>query len=142
MCSALSAYAQVVNFEPSLQTAFEKAAQQHKLVFVEYYNTECPVCKKLEPVFANDELSKFYNENFINYKLNTEHIKKEDSVFIQRAGLKFESVPYFLFFDSNQRFVHYSGTKQDISYLINAGKTALNPTERTTNLVNKYKEEH
>ena len=130
--------AQAVIFEPSLKTAFEKAEQQKKLVFVEYYNSECPVCKKLEPVFSDAELGKFYNEHFINYKLNTENIRKEDSLFILRTGLKFESVPYFLFFDNTEHFVHYSGTKQDITYLIEAGKTALNPVERSANLVNKY----
>jgi thiol-disulfide isomerase/thioredoxin len=131
--------AQTVNFESSLKTAFEKAKHENKLVFVEYYNEECPVCQKLEPVFRDSALSKFYNEHFINYKLNTENIKKEDSLFILGTGLKFESVPYFLFFDEHQNFVHYSGTKQDIEYLVTAGKTALDPKERTAELANKYK---
>jgi thiol-disulfide isomerase/thioredoxin len=131
--------AQNVIFEPSLKTAFEKAEQENKLVFVEYYNAECPVCQKLEPVFRDTVLGKFYNEHFINYKLNTENIKKEDSLFIQQTGLKFESVPYFLFFDSHKNFVHYSGTKLDIAYLVMAGETALNPEERTAGLSNKYK---
>ena len=138
LCSTLFCLAQRVSFEPSLTIAFEKAMQQNKIVFVEYYNAECPVCKKLEPVFADIELSKFYNDNFISYKLNTENIKKEDSLFIQKAGLSFESVPYFLFFDNSRHFVHYSGTRQDIPYLINAGKTALDPNERTASLADKY----
>lgn len=138
LCSSLLCFAQPVNFEPSLKAAFEKARQQKKLVFVEYYNAECPVCIKLEPVFADTELSKFYNDNFISYKLNTKQIKKEDSLFIQKAGFRFESVPYFLFFDNDQGFVHYSGTKQDITYLINAGKTALVPGERSVDLPAKY----
>ncbi len=134
----VASFAQHVNFEPSLNIALDKAKQQNKILFVEYYNAECPVCQKLEPVFTDKELGKFYNDNFINYKLNTEHIKKEDSLFINKAGLSFTSVPYFLFFDTDQHFVHYSGTKQDIPYLINAGKTALDQLERTGNLANKY----
>lgn len=138
LCSGTVGLAQQVNFMPSLQTAFDKAKQQHKMVFVEYYNAECPVCKKLEPVFADTALAGFYNENFTAYKLNTEHIKKEDSLFINKAGLRFESVPYFLFFDTDQQFVHYSGTKTDITYLINAGRTAMDKQERSGNLANKY----
>ncbi len=130
--------AQHVNFEPSLKIAFDKARQQNKLVFIEYYNAECPVCKKLEPVFSDNELAKFYNENFISYKLNTENIKKEDSLFIEHAGLKFESVPWFLFFDKEGNFVHYSGTKQEIAYLIAAGQTAMDPQNRSADLHNKY----
>ena len=138
LMGSLCCTAQRVNFEPSLNIALDKAKQQNKMLFVEYYNAECPVCQKLEPVFADKELGKFYNDNFINYKLNTEHIKKEDSLFINKAGLSFTSVPYFLFFDTDQHFVHYSGTKQDIPYLINAGKTAMDQLERTGSLAAKY----
>jgi hypothetical protein len=130
--------AQSVHFEPSLQIAFEKAAQQNKLVFVEYYNADCPICKKLEPVFNDSTLSKFYNEHFINYKLNTENIKKEDSLFITQTGLKFESVPWFLFFDTDKNLVHYAGTKPDVTYLNNIGTTALNTEERSAALAGKY----
>lgn len=137
LCS-LSATAQHVNFEASPAAAFARAKMEKKQVFVEYYNAECPVCKKLEPVFDDKELSGFYNEHFINYKLNTENIGKEDSLFIAGAGLTFDSVPYFLFFDSDGSFVHYSGTKNDINYLIDAGKTALQPADRTGALAGKY----
>ena len=136
-CTAFCS-AQKLLFEPSLKTAFEKAVRENKLVFVEYYNAECPVCKKLEPVFSDTALAKFYNEHFISYKLNTENIKKDDSLFIQKAGLEFETVPYFLFFDKTGHFVHYSGTKQDIEYLVAAGRTALDPKQRTGDLGNKY----
>ncbi len=134
----LSAAAQHVNFEASLKVAFDKAQLQHKIVFVEYYNAECSVCKKLEPVFSDNDMAAFYNEHFISYKLNTENIKKEDSLFIANARFRFESVPWFIFFDANGNFVHYSGAKNDITYLVDAGKTAMEPTNRAADLVNKY----
>ena len=136
--SAVYTDAQGVNFQPTLQTAFEKATEQNKLVFIEYYNADCPVCKKLEPVFSDTALAKFYNQHFINYKLNTENIKKEDSLFMDHTGLKLETVPWFIFFSSNKDFVHYSGTKPEIAYLINIGNTALNPDERSASLAGKY----
>jgi len=138
LLSSLCTAAQSVHFEMSLQTTFEKAAQQNKMVFVEYYNADCPVCKKLAPVFSDTALGKFYNTHFVNYKLNTENIKKEDSLFIDHTGLKFESVPWFIFFDSSKHFLHYSGTKPAIDYLINIGNTALNPEERAAALPGKY----
>jgi hypothetical protein len=130
--------AQHVNFETSLKVAFEKASQQKKLVFIEYYNAECPVCKKVEPVFDEKEMAAFYNEHFISYKLNTENIKKEDSLFIANSTLRFESVPWFLFFNTAGKLVHYSGAKNDVTYVVDAGKTALDPANRTEDLVNKY----
>ena len=138
LLSYLVSPAQHVNFEASLKGAFNKATQEKKLVFVEYYNAECTVCKKLEPVFIDSTLAKFYNEHFANYKLNTENIKKEDSLFIANAGLRLESVPWFLFFDTDGRLVHYSGTKNDIAFLVDAGRTALQPANRSADLVNKY----
>ncbi|HMC99613.1 MAG TPA: thioredoxin family protein [Ferruginibacter sp.] len=131
-------FATQVNFESTLDAALKKAKEQNKLVFIEYYNSECHVCKKLEPVFSNDTLSDFYNKYFICYKLNTEKIKKEDSLFIAHAGLTFESVPYFLFFDKDGHFVHYADPKQDVDFLVNAGAIAMEPTERTGALEGKY----
>lgn len=134
----VSSFAQHVNFEPALSIALKKARAQNKPLFIEYYNSECSVCQKLEPVFLNDTLARYYNEHFVSYKLNTEKEKKEDSLFIARAGLHFEDVPNFLFFDSNGKFIHYSGTKPEIHYLINAATTALDPNERSSSLAQKY----
>ena len=138
LLSGLFSTAQHVHFEASLKAAFDKAKQEKKLLFIEYYNAECPVCKKLEPVFDDKELAAFYNEHFISYKLNTENIKKEDSLFISAAGFRFDSVPWFLFFDSDGNFVHYSGTKNDINYLVEAARTALQPADRSSALAGKY----
>ena len=137
-CGLASCSAKGVKWEPSLAAAFDKAAKENKMVFVEYFSSTCPHCKKVEPHFSNDTLAQFYNENFINYKLDNEKIKKEDSLFILERNLTFESVPFFLFFDKNKNFLHFSGAKAETPYLINIGKTALNPNERTASLKGKY----
>lgn len=130
---------QNVEFEETLQTAFEKAKKENKLVFIEYYNSDCTICKSIEPLFSNSELAKFYNSNFINYKLNTNGgLQGADLDFMTETGLKFQGVPFFLFFDANKKFVHYSGAKADVDYLLGIGKTALNPTARTGSLQEKY----
>ena len=128
------ALGQSVHFENSLKTAFEKAKQENKPVFIEYYNSECPVCRKLEPYFSDARMGDFYNTHFVNYKLNTKDMIKEDSLFMAKSGIKFTHVPYFLFFDANQKFLHYSDTKPEVDYLIEIGIKALNPVERDANL--------
>lgn len=133
-----SCSAKGVKWESSIASAFEKAKKENKIVFVEYFSSTCPHCKKIEPFFSNDSLANFYNENFINYKLDNEKIKKEDSLFIVEQGLTFESVPFFLFFDKDKNFLHYSAVKPETAMLINAGQTALNPAERTATLKTKY----
>ena len=134
----LPANAQPVHFEKSLQEAFTKAGLEKKPVFIEYYNSLCVVCNRLESVFSNVKLGEFYNAHFVNYKLNTEKMKTEDSLFMVRSKLKFTAVPYFLFFDASENFLHYSDTKPDVDFLIEAGTKALNRDERVGGLKLKY----
>ncbi len=137
--SAQLCCSQSVHFEPSLEVAFKKASLQNKLVFIEYYNSDCPVCKKVEPLFDNPEIATLYNANFINYKLNTKQaLTGYELEFLTESGLQFQSVPFFLFFDSDKNFVHYSGVRAEVNYLLEIGKTALKPLARTGSLREKY----
>ena len=132
-------FGQKVVFESSADVAFVKAKKLNKLVFIEYYNTDCTICMSIQPLFENKEMADFYNTNFVNYKINTKGgLKGKDSLFMAERKLKFMGVPFFLFFDSNKNFVHYSGAKNDLEYLINIGKKALNSEERTGSLQTKY----
>ena len=134
-----SSFGQKVNFETSAEVAFTKAKKENKLVFIEYYNEECTICQSIEPLFSNKEMAEFYNKNFINYKINTKGgLKGKDSLFMAETTLKFQGVPYFIFFDQHKNFVHYSGAKGDLEYLLNIGKTALDPNERAGSLKAKY----
>ena len=130
---------QQVNFISDLDSAFTKAKKENKLVFIEYYNTQCAICLSIQPFFENKEMADFYNRNFINYKINTKDgLKGKDSLFMAERNLKFSGVPFFLFFDEDKNFIHYSGAKNDLEYLISIGKKAMNPEERTGSLAQKY----
>ena len=130
---------QQVNFISDLDSAFTKAKKENKLVFIEYYNTQCTICLSIQPFFENKEMADFYNRNFINYKINTKDgLKGKDSLFMAERNLKFSGVPFFLFFDEDKNFIHYSGAKNDLEYLISIGKKAMNPEERTGSLAQKY----
>ena len=131
--------AQVV-FEPSLKEAFKKAKEQNKIVFIEYYNSDCPVCKRLGDLLKNDSIvAAYYNKNFINYAMDTNgKLAEEDNMFITEANLHFDSVPVLLFFDSNQQFLHHSGVTVDTDHVINEGKKAKHPDFRTSSLKSKY----
>lgn len=131
--------AQVV-FESSLNEAFKKAKEQDKIVFIEYYNSDCPVCKRLGDLLKNDSLvAAYYNKNFINYAMNTNgSLAEEDETFINEANLHFTSVPVLLYFDSNKQFIHHSGVNVDSDHIINEGKKAKHPDYRTSSLKAKY----
>lgn len=136
MCNAIAA---PLSFENSLQSAFERAKAENKPLFVEYYESDCPICMRVNKLFETDEqLIGFYQNSFVNYRIDTHHFISSDSLFIAKTKLKFYSVPYFLFFDTNQQLLHVSAIKLDTKTLIGIGVKALNPNERSSALAGRY----
>jgi len=139
LCPAFFVTAQALRFENNLSFAFEKAKHENKPVFIEYYNSDCPVCMKVGKLFdSNEKLVNFYNKSFVNYRIDTHDMSKTDSLFIVNTKLSFTSIPYFLFFDSNENLLHVSAINVDADVMIKIGATALNPNERDSGLANKY----
>jgi len=131
--------AQALRFENNLSNAFEKAKHENKPVFIEYYNSDCPVCMKVGKLFeSNEKLVSIYSKSFINYRIDTYAMSKSDSMFIVNTKLSFTSIPYFLFFDSNANLLHVSAINVDADVMIRIGATALNPNERDSGLATKY----
>ncbi|CAM4107991.1 thioredoxin family protein [Flavobacterium antarcticum] len=137
--SGLLLNAQVV-FESSLVMAFKKAKQQNKPVFIEYYNSDCSVCKRLGAILREDAaVASYYNANFIGYAMNTyDDLSKEDKMFMEEANLNFESVPVLLYFDQNKNFLHHSNGQIDEETVVNEAKKALNPMYNSSGLKTKY----
>lgn len=131
--------AQVV-FESSLSEAFKKAKEQNKPVFIEYYNSECSVCKRLGDLLKNDSVVySYYNKKFINYAMNTnDTLSVENKIFITNANLHFESVPVLLYFDKNQNFLHHTGVNVDAASIVNEGKKATLSDYNSSGLKAKY----
>ena len=68
----------IIFFEGTWKEALEKAKKEDKLVFVDSYTTWCGPCIKMaKNVFTQESVGSFYNQNFINIKLDME---KEDGV--------------------------------------------------------------
>lgn len=132
--------AQVV-FESSLTDAFQKAKEQDKPVFVEYFNSDCSVCKRLQGLLQEDaSVIDYYNTNFVNYAMNTfDELSKEDAAFMENANLHFESVPVLLYFDKEKNFLHHSNGEINATVVVNEAKKAVLPEFNSAGLRNKYK---
>lgn len=131
--------AQVV-FESSLSETFIKANKLNKPVFIEYYNSDCPVCMRLGELLRNDaDVGSYYNSNFVNYAMNTyDSLSPDDTAFMDKADLHFESVPFLLYFDKDKNFMHYSSVKVESEVVINEAKRAILPEFNAAGLQVKY----
>ena len=129
-----------VKFENSVADAFKIAQQQNKPVFVEYYNSDCSVCKRLQTLLSKDSsVSEYYNANFVNYAINTfDELSDDEKHLISDANLHFDSVPVLLFFDKNKNFLHYSIGDVSADAVINDAKKALLSDYNAAGLKAKY----
>jgi thiol-disulfide isomerase/thioredoxin len=135
----ISVHSQGINFEKTLESAFEKAQKEGKLVFIEYYNSDCTVCKKLAPLLLDQKLGDYYNQHFVSYQMNTKNkISDFEKALLNQNSLYFESVPFFVFFDVDKNYLHHSGVQQDVDYLLEIARTALLPAKRKGSLEQKY----
>ena len=109
-CSAC--YGQI-NFitNGNLRTVFDLAKAQHKKVFLEVYASDCHTCMAFEPTFKNAEVSKYYNDHFISYRLEAN--KMETLAFVQKQKLNIVSTPTFLFYNADVKIIYQVALKDD-----------------------------
>jgi len=86
----------IIFFQGSWEEASLLAIKLNKPLFVEAYNEDCRLCKEIEErTFSQEEVGSFYNNNFINLKIN---IDKEDGVYF-RSKYNVEILPDLIFLD-------------------------------------------
>ena len=60
-------------FQGTWEEALAKSAEENKPIFMDAYASWCGPCKMLKSrVFTNEQVGAFYNENFINVKVDME----------------------------------------------------------------------
>ncbi len=122
----LSGLAQAqITFYHGFQKVLEKAKVENKLIFVDAYTTWCLPCKIMDQrVFSQPEVGIFYNENFINVKLDMEKSGNLDLV----SQWNIFGFPTFLFLHPNGDIIHkIIGAESSKEKFIELGKRALNP---------------
>lgn len=119
-----------VTWVKGIDEAIKQAKAEGKLLFVECYSPNCPYCMALEPNFSKPEVAKMYNTSFVNYKLNVED--PEEVKFLNSKGIWLPSFPMLLFFDTEGKLVHQSGTDPNVAAVNNVAKTALDDKKNTT----------
>ncbi|UNY98445.1 thioredoxin domain-containing protein [Zhouia spongiae] len=121
--------------EGSFQQVLDKGTAEDKLIFVDCYTSWCAPCKWMEKhVFVKEDVYTFYNDNFVNYKIDME--KGEGPELAKRYQVT--SFPTYLFIDGKGELVHLAKSRMEADEFIKEAQKALNPENAFGNLVKKY----
>jgi len=132
--TALSA--QGIEFEHTpWKEAMSKAKEEGKAMFVDSYATWCGPCKRMSKnVFTKDEVGQFFNENFINLKLDME---KEDGV---TFGHKYpvSAYPTLYFLAGDGEVIHKEKGGKNVEMLIQMGELVLRKYDTSGQFEEEY----
>ncbi|MCB0689141.1 MAG: thioredoxin family protein [Saprospiraceae bacterium] len=124
-------------FHGTLNEAKEVAAQQGKLLFIDAFTTWCGPCKRMSSqVFSQDDVGEFYNQTFINLKLDMEKGEGKD---FQRQ-YRVTAFPTLLFLDPEGKVVHRLVGGLDVPNFIKLGKFAASKSSITSTLDKEYED--
>ena len=133
------------NFEEIL----ERAKDKKKNIFIDTYADWCVPCKRMEKRFRDKEVAKFYNENFINYRVNMQNPHKANQL---RRRYDIVFLPTMIIVDPNGIVKYQVDRELSVEELLGMGQKALDPStyhiseatairRNTNNVVNKKTEE-
>ncbi len=109
-------------FKGNLEEAIAKAKEENKLVFIDAYAAWCGPCKMMDrSTFKEDAVGEYYNEKFINVKLNVDD--KSNEQFVSAQAIR--SIPYYAFLNGEGTVVHSGMGFLEESEFIQLGQTAM-----------------
>ncbi|MCB0594137.1 MAG: thioredoxin family protein [Lewinellaceae bacterium] len=112
-----------------------KASAENKLIFMDAYTTWCGPCKMMsKDVFTEASVGAFYNENFINAKIDMEAGEGLDLA----ERYEVQAYPTLLFIDGDGELVHRGVGYQSAEQFVSLGEIALDPSRRLSSLAARY----
>jgi len=127
--------------EGSLKTAFQKAKQENKMLFVDVFASWCGPCKRFsQKVFTLPEVGAFFNQHFVCYKLQTDSkdtLKKSEARNFTKT-YDVSSYPTLLWLSPDGKMQHYSIGYKEGPELIEIAKQALDPKTNAANVMQKW----
>ena len=106
----------------SLNAILSIAKDRNKNVFIDTYADWCQPCKRMEKKFKDKDVAKFFNEHFINYRVNMQHDVKANQL---RKRYDIVFMPTMLIVDPNGVVKYQVDRELSVSELLNMGQTAL-----------------
>ncbi|MCB0550429.1 MAG: thioredoxin fold domain-containing protein [Phaeodactylibacter sp.] len=114
-----------------------KAKAEDKAIFMDAYTTWCGPCKMMSrQVFTDASVGTFYNENFINAKIDMEAGEG-----IELAELyEVRAYPTLLFIDGDGQLLHRAVGYHDAEQFVKLGRDALDPSSRLSTMSARFAE--
>lgn len=124
-------------FTGTWQEVLAEAKNRQKLIFVDVYATWCGPCKMMERnVFRRGQVGEFFNDNFINYRLDGE--TDQGPRIARQYGVT--GYPYFLFVDYQGELIHSAGGYFPPQDFLQVASRALSPENKETTLALRYRQ--
>ena len=118
-----------------LAQAMSVASTEEKIIFVDAYTTWCGPCKMLDrTTFKDEAVAKYYNENFVNLKMDME--KGKGPSFAQKHSIR--GYPSLLFLNAGGELVHRSMGFQDGDRFLKLGQSASDPNQQVITLQKRF----
>lgn len=137
--SSQFATAQIDFKSGSLKKMLNKAKKSDKLIFVDCYTEWCGPCKWMDKnVFCQDEADEFFNENFINWKLDMESTTGKEITRLYSVS----AFPTFLFLDGEGKLVHQAYGVLDLEAFMRVGHEATIDTLQLLHFETAYQSDH
>lgn len=140
--AGLTAVAQQTSIRFETDTAWncvlETARAQHRIIFVDCYTDWCGPCRHVaQSVFPVEEVTAFFNANFVNAKVEME--KSADGPALMKK-YDVRGFPTFLFIDPQTEELVYIklGSGEGYRWLIEAGERALDPMLNKPGMERRY----
>lgn len=133
-CLAVAAMGQTNFRSLTFDEAFTAAAQEGKLVFVDFYTDWCGPCRMMaQKVFPQPQVGDYMNKHFVSLKLNAEKEGKE-----QAELYKVNAYPTFLILNANREVVYTKVGGGTAENLLAELERFLNPDASPERLKQRY----
>ena len=120
----------------TFQEAKDRAAKEHKLIFMDCYTSWCGPCKWMaKNMFTNDTIADYYNEHFVCAKFDMEVGEGKDLA----KKYMINVYPNLIFADAEGNMVHRrAGAQQHVQDYIAFAKDAQTPEKTYSAIVKKF----
>jgi thiol-disulfide isomerase/thioredoxin len=135
MGSIVSAQDGIQFFEGTWAEILAKAKSENRIIFMDAYTTWCGPCKFMSAnIFPNEEVGKYYNEKFVNVKIDME---KGEGVALARL-YNVRAYPTLLYINWKGEVVHRAVGGRQVEGFIDLGSVALDNTRNFRSVEQAY----